>query len=104
MQIHINTDKNIEGNNRLLNFFTSEVEKDLERFGSIINRVEVFFGDENSEKEGKDDKRCVIEVRIAKKEPIAVSDYADTLEKAFYGALKKMKKKLQTTYEKIKEM
>jgi ribosome-associated translation inhibitor RaiA len=103
MQIQINTDKNIEGNERLVSFFSSEVNSELERFDNLITRVEVHFGDENSEKFGKNDKRCLIEVRVAKKDPIAVTDYADTLEKAFYSALEKVKRVLNSTHEKMRE-
>lgn len=103
MQIQINTDKNIDGNSRLVNFYTSELEKELTRFNDKITRVEVHFGDENSEKFGKNDKRCLIEVRLAKKEPLAVTEHADTVEKAFSGALKKAKKVMQSTFEKMRE-
>lgn len=101
MQIQINTDNHIEGNQRLETFFSAELKKELERFDHLITRVEVHFGDENSEKFGKNDKRCLIEVRIAKKEPFAVTDHADTIEKAFHNALDKIKRKLNTTQEKM---
>jgi hypothetical protein len=104
MQIQINTDKNIDGNSRLVNFYTSELEKELARFDDKITRIEVHFGDENSEKFGKNDKRCLIEVRMAKKDPLAVTDHADTIEKAFHGALKKVKKVMQSTFEKMREV
>lgn len=103
MQIQINTDKNIDGNERLVNFFSNEVNNELERFDKFITRIEVHFGDENSEKFGKNDKRCLIEVRIAKKEPIAVTDYADSIEKAFHNALEKVKRVLNATHEKMRE-
>lgn len=103
MQIQINTDKNIDGNERLVSFFSNELNSELERFDNLITRVEVHFGDENSEKFGKNDKRCLIEVRIAKKDPIAVTDYADTIEKAFHNALEKIKRVLNSTHEKMRE-
>ncbi|WP_338378510.1 HPF/RaiA family ribosome-associated protein [uncultured Flavobacterium sp.] len=103
MQIQINTDNNIENSERLTNFFSNEVKNELERFDNLITRVEVHFGDENSEKFGKNDKRCLIEVRVAKKEPVAVTDYADTIEKAFNNSLTKVKKVLNSTHEKMRE-
>ena len=102
MQIQINTDKNIDGNERLVAFFTSEIEKELARFDDKITRVELHFGDENSEKFGKNDKRCLIEVRVAKKQPLAVTDHAETIEKAFYNALEKVKKVMNATQEKMR--
>lgn len=103
MQIQINTDNNIENNARLTNFFSDEIKIHLERFDSVITRVEVHFGDENSEKFGKNDKRCLIEVRVAKKDPIAVTDYADTIEKAFNNAIAKVKRVLNAVNEKMRE-
>lgn len=104
MQIQINTDKNVDGNKRLVDFYTSEIEKELDRFDDKVTRIEVHFGDENSDKFGKNDKRCLMEVRIAKKEPLAVTEHAETVEKAFHGALSKAKKVLTTTFEKMREV
>ncbi len=103
MQIQINTDKNIEGNERLTKFYTTELQNELARFDDKITRIEVHFGDENSDKFSTNDKRCLIEVRLAKKQPLAVTDYAESIEKSFYGALEKVKKVLDTTYEKMRE-
>ncbi len=101
MKIQFNTDKNIEGHERLETFFTGELEKDLARFEDKITRIEVHLGDENSgEKGGLNDKRCLIEARPAKLQPIAVTAYADTIEKAFFAAAEKIKKTLTTTFEK----
>ena len=102
MQIHINTDKNIEGNARLSNYYTELLEQQLSRFEDKITSIEVHFGDENSEKFSKDDKRCMIEARVQKMQPIAVTDHSDTIEKAFNNALQKLKKVLDTSFEKLK--
>ncbi|MEN2414243.1 HPF/RaiA family ribosome-associated protein [Flavobacterium mesophilum] len=101
MKIQINTDKNIEGHARLENYFSGELEKGLARFEHKITRIEVHFGDENGEKFSLHDKKCVIEVRPQKLQPITVTEHAETLEKAFSGALSKIKKSLTTTFEKI---
>lgn len=103
MKIQINTDKNIEGHERLEAYFSAELEKGLNRFEEKITRIEVHFGDENAEKFSLHDKKCLIEVRIANLQPITVTDHADTIEKAFQGALGKIKKSLTTTFEKMKE-
>jgi ribosome-associated translation inhibitor RaiA len=103
MKIQINTDRNIDGHERLEAYFSGELEKGLARFEEKITRIEVHFGDENAEKFSLNDKRCAIEVRIAKLQPLTVTEHADTLEKAFSGALAKIKKSLTTTFEKIKE-
>lgn len=100
MKVQFNTDKNVEGHQRVEAYFSSELEKELARFEDKITRIEVHVGDENSAKSGVNDKRCLIEVRPAKLQPIVVTDYADSVEKAFNGALAKIKKTLTTAFEK----
>ena len=102
MKVQINTDKNVEGSGRLETYFSGEIEKSLSRFEDKITRIEVHFGDENSAKSGVNDKRCLIEARPANKQPIAVTEHADSIEKAFHGALDKIKKTLNTTFDKQK--
>ena len=102
MLVQINTDKNIEGHKRMNDFFEEEIRKDLARFDELVTRIEVHLEDENGDKGGKNDKRCVIEARIEKKNPIAVTSNGDTPEKAFYDALHKMKRLLSNEKEKIK--
>lgn len=100
MKIQFNTDKNIEGHERLEVYFAEELEKDLARFDDKLTRIEVHLGDENSTKGGVNDKRCVIEARPAKLQPIAVTAHADTIEKAFFQAAEKIKKSLTTALDK----
>ncbi len=103
MQIQINTDKTVENSDRLQAYYTAELETGLARFDDKITRIEVHFGDVNGEKYDAKDKRCLIEVRIANMQPVAVTNFADTTEKAFHGALDKMKTLLKTTFEKQRE-
>lgn len=103
MKIQINTDKNVEGHDRQVQFFSTELENELARFDNDITRVEVHLGDENGDKFGKNDSRCLIEVRIVNRTPIAVSAYEENTEKAFYTALDKIKKVLETTFDKIRQ-
>ncbi|MGA9638832.1 HPF/RaiA family ribosome-associated protein [Flavobacterium sp.] len=102
MKIQFNTDKNIEGHERLETYFTAELEKSLARFEDKVTRFEVHLGDENSAKSGVDDKRCVIEARPVGLQPIAVTAHADSIEKAFFLASDKIKKALTTAFEKQK--
>jgi hypothetical protein len=43
----------------------------------------VHLADENSDKFGINDKRCLIEARPVNMQPVAVTNHADTTEKAF---------------------
>jgi len=102
MQIQFNTDKTIEGHERMQVHFSEEISESFKRFEDKITRVEVHVGDENNEIDAVADKRCLIEVRLAGKNPIAVTNNADTIEKAISGATDKMKKLLNTTFEKLR--
>lgn len=98
MQIQINTDSNIEGDNALTQQVETTVREALDHFSTHITRVEVHLRDENSSsKPGTEDKRCLLEVRLTGHQPIAVSHQASTLERAVDGATKKMKRSLVST-------
>ncbi len=101
MTIQINTDKNIEGNERFTSYFTSLIEEELGRHDKLT-RVEVHLSDVNGSKEGQADKRCVIEGRLEGKQPIAVTNMADTHEQAVDGAIDKLKASLDTILGKMK--
>ncbi len=103
MLVQIHTDKNIEGGSRFKEFFTTEIKNELARFDEIVTRIEVHVSDENGNKSTPNDKKCVIEARVEKKQPIAVTATSDSPEKAFFEALEKMQRVLDTTLEKIKE-
>ena len=68
MKIQINTDKNIPGH-EAQNVETI-LEQVLARFSDQITRIEVHLSDENSAaKSGMVDKRCLLEVRLAGRQP-----------------------------------
>lgn len=97
MLVQINTDSNIEGTEALAQQAETVVMSALEHFTEHITRVEVHLSDENSdEKVGTDAKRCVLEARVAGRQPIAVSHQAATLEQAIDGAARKMRHSLST--------
>ncbi|TDE55331.1 HPF/RaiA family ribosome-associated protein [Flavobacterium sp. GT3P67] len=102
MTVQINTDNNVEGHARLKSYISDELGIALARFEDKVTRLEVHLGDENSDKSGVNDKRCLIEARPVNMQPVAVTNYADTTEKAFHGALDKIKKVLDTAFEKQK--
>jgi hypothetical protein len=53
------------------------------------------LGDENGAKGGQDDKRCMMEARVEKRHPIAVTHHAATLDEAIAGAAGKLRRSLQ---------
>ena len=97
MQVQVNTDSNIDGREELIRRVEAEVEGTLGQYTDQITRVEVHLSDVNAAKSGGDDKRCLMEARLAGRQPVAVSHEAATLEEAVDGAADKMKRSLDST-------
>ncbi len=102
MQIQFNTDKNVNGNEGLIASSKTLVSKELSRYSQQITRVEVHFSDEDGNKDGLNDKRCMVEARLAGMNPIAVTNLANTHEKALFGAIDKLKKSLEKITGRLK--
>lgn len=104
MIIQVNTDSNIEGNREVAQQVKTEVANSLERFKEKITRVEVHLSDENSDKKfGTEDMRCLLEARLAGRNPVSVSHQAATLEQAVHGAVEKLKRSLESTLGRLGE-
>lgn len=96
MTIQINTDKTIEWDQRSNEHFTALITEELGRFSDHITRVEVHLSDENGSKKGVNDIRCLMEVRVESRKPIAGTHKADTIEQSVSGAIDKAKASLKT--------
>ncbi len=101
MIIQLNTDNNIENSSALIAYFETLVAKDLERFSQHISRIEAHLSDEVGNKNGAKDIRCVLEARIEGRSPLAVTNIADTREKAIDGAINKIKSSLDSIIGKL---
>ena len=98
MQIQINTDRNIDGDEAMIEQAESVVRGTLERFSARISRVEVHLSDQSSDKKsGPRDMRCLMEARVEGLKPTAVTHEAATVEDALEGAAGKMQRSLETT-------
>lgn len=97
MHIQINTDRNIEGHAALIEHVTGVVETALSRFSKHITRVEVHLSDENADKGGGLDKRCMIEARFEGRQPLAATDHAADVEKVIQGAVHKLIRLIDST-------
>lgn len=102
MQIQLNTDKNVTVNEDFIASSESLVSEELSRYSEQITRVEVHFSDEDGNKDGFNDKRCLMEARLAGMQPIAVTHQANTHEQAFWGAIDKLKNSLEKTIGRLK--
>jgi len=64
VQIQINNGHNIEGHVAPAAQVSEVVESSLGRVSDHVTRVEVHWNDENSDKHGQSDKRCIMEARL----------------------------------------
>jgi len=106
MQIQINTDHNVAGHEALATHVKSVVEGALSHVETHITRVEVHLTDDigqGSEKSGKDDKRCVMEARLERHQPVAVTCHAGSMHQAVEGAAHKLTRIVEHTVEKIRD-
>jgi ribosome-associated translation inhibitor RaiA len=98
MQIQINSDQNVEGLEVLTDDVIGIVESALNRFSKHITRVEVHLSDENSDKKaGYKAMRCMMEARLENRQPIAVTDQAETLDQAVDNAADQLARKIEST-------
>ena len=73
------------------------MESTLGHLADHITRVEVHPSDENSDKGGANDKRCMMEACLEHHELIAVTDDAGTIAQAIEGAAGKLQRLLDHT-------
>lgn len=95
MQVLVNSDHHIVGDQELTERVQGVVEGRLDRFDGRITRVEVHLNDLNSVKLGERDKRCMMEARIGGMTPIAVSHEAPTLTEAIHVAADKLERAIE---------
>jgi len=104
MQIQINTDRNIAGHEALGAQVSGVVENALSRISDHITRVEVHLSDENSDKKGgNDNMRCMMEARLERRPPVAVTHRAATLDQAIDGAADKLTRLIESTLGRLRD-
>ncbi len=95
MQIQVNTDHNTDGREKVGEYVRGVVEDAVSHFKAHVTRVEVHLGDELGDKKGADDQRCMMEARVEKRRPIAVTHHATTMDAAIDGAAGKLRRSLE---------
>lgn len=101
MQIQVNTDRHIQGGEDLHERVQGMVEDAVSHLRERITRIEVHLSDENSDKGGDKDKRCMLEARLRGMQPIAVTHQAETLALAIDGAAEKLERALGSALGKL---
>ena len=103
MKIQVNTDHNIHGRKAMIEKTEFAVKSTLGHLAEHITRIEVHLSDENGKKGGNADKRCMIEARLERHQPIAVIEDAESLDQAIVGAAEKLKRLLDHTLGRLSE-
>jgi ribosome-associated translation inhibitor RaiA len=103
MKIQINTDSHITGREALAQQAEATVTSALGHLAEHITRVEVHLSDQNGNKTGGRDKRCMMEARLEGHQPIAVTDESDSLDEAIAGAAHKLKQSLDHTLSRLND-
>jgi len=101
MKIQVHTDSTIEGSAGLSQHVESVVHDTLDRFGDQLTRVEVHLRDVNGPRVAGDDKRCLMEARLAGRQPTVVTHDAPNLEVAIDGAAQKLERSLDSLLGKL---
>jgi ribosome-associated translation inhibitor RaiA len=101
MQIQVNTDRNVQGGEDLAIRVQQIVSDSVDHLSDRITRIEAHLSDENSDKGGAQDKRCLLEARLAGLPPIAVKHSAGSMAQAVEGAAEKLRTALGRTLGKL---
>jgi ribosome-associated translation inhibitor RaiA len=102
MHIQVNSDRNIKADAEATAKLERVIRDGLDLFRHRTTRVEVHLGDENGDKGGDDDKRCMMEARVEGRPPKAVTHHATSVEEAVDGALDKLKRALQHEFGRLR--
>jgi hypothetical protein len=100
MLIEVRTDSNIHGSAQFADHVKGIVHAALDRFGDRIRRVDVHLSDAIGNKNGHDDKCCMIEARRDGREPIVVTHQETTMDQAINRAIHSLKKSVESAFEK----
>ena len=77
------------------------VDSTLGRFADRVTRVEVHIGDENADKAGPNDKRCMMEARPKGLDPLVVEAHGSDLYAVINDAAHKLERVLDKRFEKM---
>ncbi len=100
MQIQVNTDNFIHGDERVIEVAEEAVTADLGHFSDRLTRLEVHLKDQNADKHGPEHIRCTIEARPRGMDPMAAHHDAADIRSALRGAAKTLRARLSSSFEK----
>lgn len=99
MQIQIRW-SDIEKSEALAQYVREQVEHAVRHHQDQLTRIDVHLHDENAEKSGANDKRCVIEARPTGADPLIVEGTGDDFYKTVNAVAKKLERAVRTFADK----
>jgi len=103
MTIQFNSDNNLTVHEEFRDKLNISLSEGLNRFSEHITRLEVHLSDENGQKFGQNDKKCLLEARVEGRSPIVVSAGANNYQVAVYSAIDKLNSSLDTFFGRLAE-
>ncbi|WP_298234755.1 HPF/RaiA family ribosome-associated protein [uncultured Azohydromonas sp.] len=103
MQVQVNHDDHIPGREDMERQIAQMLEAELDRYADQITRVEVHLSDNNADKLGDDDKRCLIEARVAGHGQLTASHQTGDMRAAIDGAIEKLLRVLDSSVGKVQD-
>lgn len=102
MQILINTDRHTTRSEELVTRIEAIAQKELKHQAAHLTRVEYHLSDVNSEtRSGATDKRCLIEGRIAGRDPVTAEHRGEDIQQAVLEATRQLARGLDRVISKM---
>ena len=97
MQILLHSDSNTDGGHLMADHLQKVVQDAMAHFAERVTRVEAHLSDVNSQaKSSDDDIHCTLEARLVGLDAIVVKDHASNAHQAIEGAVRKLKRAVET--------
>ena len=105
MQVLISTDNHIAAHEQhLIRLAEEELSRSLARFADRLSRVEVHLADESARPEVRGDKRCTIEARPLRGEPVSVTGKGNAVGEALTDATRKLEGLLDNRFARLHDV
>jgi hypothetical protein len=92
MKVRIDHDDHIRSSAARDEEIEALIHEQLGRFGESVTSVQVHLSDENGPRFTPGDRRCLLEARLAGRQPFVVSHHADSVRQAVSGAARKLER------------
>jgi hypothetical protein len=90
MKIEFHAANESNGGKASTDSYIHQIESALGPFSEVITHLDAHLSDEDPAHTGVNTKKCKLETKLENRKPIAVTDQADSYEKAIDNALVKL--------------